>query len=93
LERLIKDQSVRVRRAGTNDDWCPAKVVLVSGNGVSAVLALDGAVSVSGGGCIAAILPLLIENGTATGVIVPDEYEIEIASVRARDEVPRHGHP
>jgi hypothetical protein len=68
---------IRVRLAGTSDEWCPGTVGVASGNGISIGLWLDDAVRTSGGGFIAGSLPLLIEQGKARSLF-GDEYEIDI---------------
>lgn len=73
---LKKGQVIRVRLAGTSDEWCPGTVGIASGNGLSIGLWLDDAVRTSSGGFIAGSLPLLIEQGKALSFF-GDEYEIE----------------
>lgn len=75
---LTKGQAVRVRLAGTSDEWCPAYVAVASRNGISVALWLDHAVRTSGGGFIGGALPLLIEQGKAFNFF-GDEYEVEVA--------------
>jgi hypothetical protein len=73
---FTKGQVIRVRLAGTSDEWCPGTVGIASQNGISIGLWLDDAVRTSGGGFIAGSLPLLIENGSVKSIF-GDEYEIE----------------
>jgi hypothetical protein len=77
---LHKGQTVRVRLAGTSDEWCGATVAIASGNGISIGLWLDAAVRTSSGGFIAGLLPLFIdsEKQSVKGLF-GDEYEIEVA--------------
>jgi hypothetical protein len=75
---LIKGQTVRVRLAGTSDDWCQASVAVASGNGISVGLWLDHVVRTSSGGFIGGSLPLFIENGSVKSIF-GDEYEIEVS--------------
>lgn len=79
LPGLHKDQLVRVRRFGHNEEWCPGTVCLVSGNGKSVLLSLDAAVRTNDGGLIAAALPLSLDHdaGTITG-LDGTEYEVEV---------------
>ena len=78
--QLVQDQLVRVRLAASSDEWCEARVLMISPNGVSVALDLDGLVRANKrSGFVAGVLPLLIENGIARGVLTDDEYEIEIA--------------
>lgn len=55
---LRKDDRVRVRMAGTSDEWCEATVLIA--NTHAAGLLLDGFVHVRKGGCIGGGLPLLL---------------------------------
>jgi hypothetical protein len=77
--RLRRGYFVRVRRAGTSDEWCPAMVALASDNGQSVGLVLNGAVSAAQG-YITAFLPLTVdyEEETVKGIVTDDEYEIEV---------------
>lgn len=77
--KLTKGQIVRIRAAGTSDEWCPAYVVLVSGNGESVGLWLEGLVR-AGGGLETGCLPLVVnyEKETVTSVVGGHEYEIEV---------------
>jgi hypothetical protein len=76
---LTKGQTVRVRLAGTSDEWCQATVQVASGNGISVGLWLEESVATSSGGFIGGALPLFIEKGTARSLF-GDEYEIEVAN-------------
>lgn len=78
--KLTKGEPVMVRMAGTSDEWTPAVVELVSDNGVSVALSLDGVVRASGG-FVGVVLPLLIEQ-QITG-LDGTEYEIEINAANA----------
>ena len=75
---LTKGQTVRVRLAGTSDEWCPGTVAIASENGISVGLWLDAAVRTSSG-FIAGSLPLFIENGSVRSLF-GDEYEIEVSN-------------
>ena len=76
---LTKGQTVRVRLAGTSDEWCSGTEAVASQNGLSVGLWLDTAVRTSSGGFIAGALPLFVdyEKGSVTGLF-GDEYEIEV---------------
>ncbi len=76
---MTRGQTVRVRRDGSQDEWCLATVVLVSANGRSAGLMLEGAVRTDGGGVILGALPLIVDEAaeTVTG-LEGTLYEIEI---------------
>jgi hypothetical protein len=75
---LIKGERVRVRKLGTNDEWCYGEVILVSPNGAAVALGLEGIVR-SGDGFITGIIPLNVDlkAGRVTG-LTDDEYEIEV---------------
>jgi hypothetical protein len=81
--QLIKGEEVRVRALGSGDDWCGGRVVLVSENGVSVFLSIDGIVRAGGGYAVAGVLPLLIdqERGVAEG-LEGTEYEIEVRPIQ-----------
>lgn len=74
--KLYRGQTLRIRLAGTDDDWCPATVEVASENGISVGLVLDEAVRTASGGLIAGALPLHIEDGKIRSLF-GDEYEIE----------------
>ena len=76
---LTKGQTVRVRLAGTSDEWCQATVALASGSGKAIGLDLESAVRTRSGGFIAGALPLLVdyEKESVTSLF-GDEYEIEV---------------
>ena len=73
---LKKGQVIRVRLAGTSDDWCSGTVAIASANGISVGLWLDDKVRTFGGGFIAGALPLFIEKDSVRSIF-GDEYEIE----------------
>lgn len=70
---LKKGDKVKVRMAGTSDDWTPAEVILASHNGKSVMLALESLVRARGG-FIGAVLPLIVDK-TITG-LDGTEYDI-----------------
>jgi len=75
---MTKGEVVRIRAAGTSDDWCGAVVMLVSPNGKSVGLMLDAMVRAPGG-FIGGFLPLIVdaERETVTGLL-GGEYEVEV---------------
>lgn len=75
--KLYKGQTVRVRLAGTDGDWCSAEVAVVSPNGISVGLALHGTVRTPGGGMISGALPLFVESGKVTSLF-GDEYQLQL---------------
>lgn len=77
MTELQQGDAVRVRRAGSNDEWCPGAVILISPLCVSVAVELYGAVR-AGDGIVMGVLPLLIdrERETVTG-LTGDAYEIE----------------
>jgi hypothetical protein len=73
-----KNDRVRVRR-DPSDEWCPASIALVSENGKSIGLWLDGMVR-AGDGMILQALPLIVEDdGTIRG-LTGDVYTLEKVS-------------
>lgn len=72
-------EAVRVRRRGLSDAWCFGSVAMVSGNGKSVALYLDGMVRTADGGFIGGVLPLIVdcEAETVAG-LDGTEYEVEI---------------
>lgn len=65
---------VRVRNMG-DSEWTLGAIALCSKNGRSFAITLEGPVR-GGGGIIAGVLPILVDNGRALG-LTGDEYEIE----------------
>ena len=78
---MDKGDAIRVRKIGTDDEWCAATVILVSPNGNSVALELCGFVHAAGGGIIGGVLPLLIdyEAETVNG-LDGCEYEVEVCA-------------
>ncbi len=78
---LHKGEPVRVRAAGTDDEWMNALVVLSSENGRSVALALQGMVRAGAGhmAYVGNFLPLSVdyERETVTSPM-GDEYELEV---------------
>lgn len=70
-------QDILVRRAGSTDDWCGGRVVMVSANKVSIALALDGAVQGKDHGYFIGALAVLIKEGKPVG-FDGQEYEIKV---------------
>jgi hypothetical protein len=82
--QLVAGEEVRVRALGSGDEWCRGRVVLVSENGASAAISLDGLVRAGHGhAVIAHVLPLLIdvERGIAQG-LEGTEYEVEVRPIQ-----------
>ncbi len=79
---LKKGDLVRVRLLGTDDEWCEGIAELVSSNGESIALSLDGMVRDGRGGFIMNFLPLIadFEKGTLTSLL-GSEYELEKRTV------------
>jgi len=81
MPALSKGQLVRVRRAGSSDEWCKAIVSLVSGDRgiVSAGLSLEHGVRTTDGGIILRALLLFVDYdaGKVEG-LEGTEYEIEV---------------
>jgi hypothetical protein len=84
MEALKKGQLIRIRRAGSSDEWCPADVVLVSTNGASVGLRLHEAVRMPEGGIVVGGLAIVIdlERETAEGLF-GEPYDIQVADIRA----------
>jgi hypothetical protein len=74
---LTSGGRVRIRQIG--GDWCDATVLLLSPNGKSAPLELNGALRVNGG-IMLNVCPVLTDDDaeTVTG-LMGEEYEIEVA--------------
>ena len=74
---LKKGDTVRVRLAGTSDEWCECQVILVSENGGAIILAAGSLVPDGHGGFING-LPLTADysKGTLTSLFGA-EYELE----------------
>jgi hypothetical protein len=83
---VLPGTRVRVRAAGTNDDWTGGVVVLASANGRSVGLLLDGMVRAKFG-FIGRALPLTVDPaaGTVTG-LDDQEYEMEVLVGAERNE-------
>lgn len=78
-ERLQAGDWIRLRLAGSSDEWCPAAVVVASGaQPQSVALELTGVVR-AGGGVAGGILPATVdyERETVTSLF-GDEYEVEV---------------
>lgn len=75
--RLSAGNRIRVRLAGTSDDWCYGIVVLAEGSSVA--IAFDGLLRCSGG-YIGKVLPVTADYEAETATAIwGDEYEIEVA--------------
>ena len=76
MNRLTRGDMVRVRLAGSGDEWCDAEVVVASNTAVA--LQLFGAVHDRHNGVIARALPLFIDYAAGTAeALWGDQYEIE----------------
>jgi hypothetical protein len=85
-EAVLPGTRVRVRAAGTNDDWTEGIVVVASQNGRAVGLLLESMVRARDG-FIGGALPLMVDPaaGTVTG-LDDQEYEVEVASWPAERE-------
>lgn len=69
-------QQIEIRRAG-NSEWTAGTIAIISENGLSLAIALDGAVAC--GDCfVLNVLPLMATEtpNVFIGVVVPDLYEL-----------------
>lgn len=75
--KLQSGALVRIRRCG-DSAWTDGAIALISDNGLSVAVALDGAVR-AGDGFIAVVLPLIFDPDEKSyiGVVIPDRYELE----------------
>lgn len=79
---LKKGQTVRVRADGSNGDWTTGTLLLVSPNGESAGVMLDGGVCVPDG-IVAGFLPLVIDMEAETVTdLMGHRYEVEVGAQR-----------
>lgn len=80
--RLKRGDIVRVRRAGSDDEWASGMVCLASGGGreQSVMVLLNGeqAVRTNGGGLIMRALPLTISEHGITSLFDETQYDVEI---------------
>jgi hypothetical protein len=76
--KFVQFEKLRLRKLGTNDEWCYAEVALVSPNGRAMALLLEGVVR-GGTGFITGVLALDVdlEAGRITGMPLGDEYEVQ----------------
>lgn len=74
---LTIGQQARVRRVGRADEWCEAEVALISSNGVSVALALDGAVRTATDGIVVGILLIDVTRDRVMG-LDGTEYEVDV---------------
>jgi hypothetical protein len=86
-EYFAKGDKIRLRVLGSGAEWCAGTVALVSGNGKSVGIELQGAVMLghsgtSNLGMITGALPLIVDEkaGTCKG-LMGEEYEVQIAGV------------
>jgi len=74
-----KGDRVRVRRLGSNDEWCICGVLLVSPNGQSlALVPEDGAVHTERGGIMTGFIPVSVIGDNAYEVGTMTRLEIEL---------------
>jgi hypothetical protein len=81
VRRLRRGDLVRIRLAGSSDEWVKGLVWVVSDTNPSSVgLMIEGMVRSSGGGWIGGGLPLLVDYDAGTvKSLIGDEYEIGVA--------------
>lgn len=81
--KLKTGEIVRVRRAHTDEDWCPAQIGLCSSSDkptASVVLILHGIVRAARGAFIGGVLPLTVDYDREMIIGLDEqEYEIEVA--------------
>lgn len=78
---LKKGDLVRIRKKGSEDDWCQGVVKLASENGESVGLFLDGTVRTEGG-LVSGALPLIVDNEHGdVRDIFGGEYEVEVGDM------------
>jgi hypothetical protein len=69
---------IRVRRLGSQDEWCVGVIEKASLNGLSLLMrVIDGVLRPAGGGLIAAVIAILVEDGSAREVFTNTELEVE----------------
>jgi hypothetical protein len=79
--KLIKGEAVRVRKRGC-EEWTRAVVALVSPNGQSVALRVEGLIPARGG-FVGGVLPLLIDFDFDRIEGLDDtEYEIQLPNLR-----------
>ena len=80
MTRLTKGQLVRLRLAGTSDEWARGAVILASGGNPQSVgLMVEGMVRSAGGAWVGGGLPLMVDYDAETVTsLIGDEYELEI---------------
>jgi hypothetical protein len=86
--RLKRGDIVRVRLAGTDDDWTTAEVALASESNPSSVMLelIDGVVRTPNGGLFIGGLPLTVDYEAETvESLVGDYYDIDIQAPSAED--------
>lgn len=69
---------LRVRRCGSEDEWCVCSVLLASTNGESLALRMvEGMLRLDDGGTMSGALGIHIEGGGAHEVFTSTELEVE----------------
>ena len=83
-DRLKRGDYVRVRLAGSSDDWAEGLVILASeANPSSVCLMVSGIVRSGEGAWIGGGLPLTVDyEAQRVTSLLDDEYEIEVADCR-----------
>ena len=81
MNRLVKGQRVRLRLAGTDDDWTRGIVIVASGGNPQSVgLMVEGVLRASDGAWVGGGFPLTIDYERETvKSLINDEYEFEVA--------------
>ena len=80
-ERLAAGDLVRIRLAGSSDEWTRGVVAVASDSNPSSVgLMVEGMVRSNTGGWIGGGLPLFVDYEAQTVTsLLGDEYEVEVA--------------
>jgi hypothetical protein len=80
IARLKRGDVVRVKAAGTSDEWCKGWVALASDTNPSSVAVMLHDMVRMGNGYVGGVLPIMVdyEAETITG-LADDLYEMEMA--------------
>jgi len=78
--RLRAGEAIRIRLAGSSDEWIEGRDILASeGNPSSVGLMVSGMVRSGGGAWIGGGLPLIVDyEAQRVTSLIDDEYEIEV---------------
>jgi len=83
---MKKGDRLRVRRLGSDDDWCMGVVELVSPNGMSMGFMVEhGGVRPEQGGIVTGFLAVSLMRGTATEIATATELEIQIQALNEEE--------